>query len=154
AFYSMGDHTTGTGNMMVVNGGGQANTAWSQSVAVTAGTQYDLSAWAANVCCDATFNFNFPGSGLELIIMDGVTSTSIAAGSTGLAGVWNKLSGNWTATSTGNVTVAILNTVTALNGNDFALDDISMTAVSNTPVPASLLLLAVGLLGFGTVRRR
>ncbi|HNB82261.1 MAG TPA: hypothetical protein PLP14_09205, partial [Chitinophagaceae bacterium] len=47
-FASFGDHTTGTGNMMVVNGAGTPNVnIWCETINVNPNTWYDFSAWGA-----------------------------------------------------------------------------------------------------------
>lgn len=49
-FAACGDHTTGTGNMMVVNGAGTPNTTiWQQTVPVVPNTNYQFSCWLASV---------------------------------------------------------------------------------------------------------
>src|SRR5690606_242669 len=40
------DHTTGTGNFMIVNGAGSPVTIWQQTVTVQPNTTYYFSAWA------------------------------------------------------------------------------------------------------------
>jgi hypothetical protein len=68
AFTSFGDHTTGTGNMMVVNGAGVVGTpVWAQSsIAVTPNTDYFFSAWVTSVfaASPATLQFSINGSTL------------------------------------------------------------------------------------------
>ena len=49
-FAACDDHTSGAGNMMVVNGAGTPNQdVWCQTVAVTPNAQYVLSAWVTSV---------------------------------------------------------------------------------------------------------
>ncbi len=49
---SYGDHTTGTGNMMIVNSAtGPDNTVWQQTVAVTTHTVYNLTYWQFTSFC-------------------------------------------------------------------------------------------------------
>ncbi len=45
---SFGDHTTGTGNMMAINGASSPVNVWSQTIAVTPGSDYAFSAWFSN----------------------------------------------------------------------------------------------------------
>src|SRR5207302_998954 len=46
---SYGDHTTGSGLMLIADGSGTANTSvWSESIAVTPSTQYTFRFWASS----------------------------------------------------------------------------------------------------------
>ena len=66
-FASCNDHTSGSGNMMVVNGAGSPNQdVWCQTVAVTPNTQYVLSAWVTSVVASspALLQFNINGTPL------------------------------------------------------------------------------------------
>ena len=50
SFANIGDHTTGTGNMMIINGAGDTSKkVWFQTVAVTAFTSYTFSYWGTSV---------------------------------------------------------------------------------------------------------
>src|SRR5699024_6162533 len=51
-FTSFGDHTTGTGRMMILNGSPSPTSVWCQTIPVTPNTDYDFSAWFAN--CSAS----------------------------------------------------------------------------------------------------
>ena len=46
---SCGDHTSGSGNMMVVNGAADLQNIWCQDIDVNADTYYNFTAWAASV---------------------------------------------------------------------------------------------------------
>ena len=47
-FANCDDHTSGNGNMMVVNGSGAANNVWCQTVTVNPSTNYIFTAWASS----------------------------------------------------------------------------------------------------------
>ena len=54
-FSPCGDHTTGTGNMMIVNGSVQPNRiVWSETVTVLPNRTYDFSGWATSVFPEAS----------------------------------------------------------------------------------------------------
>ena len=48
-FAACGDHTSGGGNMMVVNGAASLQDVWCQTINVTPGAMYNFSAWVASV---------------------------------------------------------------------------------------------------------
>jgi hypothetical protein len=125
-FTSMGDHTTGSGNMLVVNGDvipGQY--VWQQTVTgLVSGRSYDFSAWGANVVSSAPAILSF--------VVDGTTIASLTP--TG-NGTWQRFSGNFTATGT-SVILRLDNAQTIANGNDFAIDDINIF-VGGTHTPPS-----------------
>ena len=63
-FSSCGDHTTGSGNMMVINGAGTPNISiYCQSVTVTPNTYYSFSTWLCSVYpgSPATLQFSING---------------------------------------------------------------------------------------------
>ena len=121
---SYGDHTTGSGLMMAINGTNVADTlVWSQTVNVTPNTDYDFSLWAS------TWSATKPGS-LE-IKFNGISFLNFTAPSK--AGVWEKQGQMWNSGSTSSLKIDILNTSSFFVGNDFALDDISLTTAGNVP---------------------
>lgn len=115
------DHTSGSGNMMVVNGAGIPNlNVWCQTVTVTPNTQYVLSAWVTSVVATspARLQFNINGSPLGPIFN--------APGSTC---VWQNYFQIWNSAGNTTATICIVNQNTTLGGNDFALDDIVFAPV-------------------------
>jgi CSLREA domain-containing protein len=125
---SYGDHTTGTGNMLALNGPSSAPaTAWSETVTVIPGVNYTFSLWVSSwyPSNPATLNFDF----------NGTTIGSFTSPST--AGVWQNFSTNWNSGTNTSVTINIVDTNTNASGNDFALDDISLSA--NAVPPGNLI---------------
>ena len=116
-FISCGDHTSGTGQMMVVNGSSVAGTnVWCQDVVVTPGTDYQFSTWisnAINTTNVAQLQFSIDG-----IPLGAVFSTS----PTGC--LWQEFSATWNSGASSTVTICINNQNIAGGGNDFMLDDI------------------------------
>ena len=143
--YTIGDHTTGTGNMMIVNPGstpGQA--AWRQTVGVTPNSIYNVSAWTMGwyvfepVAADVRLQINGTPVGSDLVLN---TPTDSA---------WKEFGGLWNSGTATSATIEIVDLQTALEGNDFSLDDVSMEAV---PEPGSGVLLLGGAVALPLVRQ-
>ncbi len=136
-----GDHTTGSGKMMVVDGSGNGgDKVWElingSSIGVVSGSTYVFSYWIRSI--SATNNAS--NSAIIGINTNGTTSAPVlVSGSAtcplGNPSVWTKVTYSWTAT-TNNAQIWITDTQTiSSSGNDFALDDISLTLA---PVSLSL----------------
>jgi hypothetical protein len=132
---SYGDHTTGSGQMMLLNAGVNPNLlAWSETVAVAPNTLYDFSAWVSSCDAIATANLDF--------VFNGGSPTRFDAPL--VAGVWENFTMAWNSGSATSLSIQVYDRNTTLVGNDFALDDISLTAA---PEPRCLALLAVAAAG-------
>jgi len=122
---SMGDHTTGTGLMLVVNGGANPNQfIWSETVNVASNTIYALSGWAADVDVGtdtAPPNLVFTINGVQL-----GTPVLVPGSSSG----WQSFTTLWNSQSSTQAVVQISDLTTQYFGNDFALDDLLFAAVS------------------------
>lgn len=116
-FQSFGDHTTGNGNMLVVNGADVlGQNVWCQTVAVTPNTDYAFSAWLASAVS---------GSPAELVFtINGATiGTPLLA--PWATGQWVNFYSVWNSGANTSATICITNQNSQDSGNDFALDDIS-----------------------------
>jgi gliding motility-associated-like protein len=121
-FSVCGDHTTGTGNMLIANGSGLANTiVWSQTVTVTPGVNYVFSFWEANALNAVEV------SSLQLYI-NNVPISSIVPTST-TACTWLQNTGFWNSGGATTAILSIVNQSTLTSGNDFAIDDIFFAPV-------------------------
>lgn len=117
-FVAMGDHTTGDGLMMVINGSTQtdAPVAWSQVIEVDPFTDHTFSMWAANLFGSAPSEIEVRINGLALgesIRVDPELAE------------WNEHTRIW---NSGDASVALIEIVflsLEFGGNDTALDDIS-----------------------------
>jgi len=161
SWYSFGDHTSGEGNYLIVNGAtstirGDSKTAWQQTVTAKAGTKYFFEAWASNICCNSTFGGSVAPSDLTFTVDDGTTVTTLGTFTTNPAkpGVWVGLSNTFTTTAAGPLTLRIVNSNLAASGNDFGIDDLNFGTRSAVPDAATWSLFVAGFALVGTAARR
>jgi hypothetical protein len=116
---SYGDHTTGSGNMMVANGALVPNTLlWSQTVVVDPATHYHFSFWSSSW---------YPASPARLEVL--VNGVSLGTATAPLqAGVWGQFTAAWDSGTATTATIQIFDRNTDFSGNDFAIDDLSLTS--------------------------
>lgn len=117
---SFGDHTTGTGNMMAVNGSSSPTSIWCQTIPVTTFTDYSFSAWAANWSTSST---GAAAPVLQFQINSALIGTPLIL--TSAPGVWTNFAATWNSGPATTATICIYDLCTVLGGNDFSLDDIS-----------------------------
>lgn len=121
-FTSFGDHTTGSGKMLIVNGASIANIiVWTQNINVSPHTDYVFSAWATSVNPQNTAQLQFSINGSPLGSTINPSSDD---------GVWQYFTTTWNSGNlSGPVPIALINQNIAANGNDFAVDDIVFAPV-------------------------
>jgi len=125
-FTPMGDHTTGTGNMMIINGGPTPVDVWCQTIAVTPNTDYDFSAWFAN-CSSVTIPPDVPTLQFRINgVLQGVPTSVTAA-----PGTWVNFATTWNSGPSTSATICIYDAVTTAAGNDFVIDDITFRSICN-----------------------
>ncbi len=136
-----GDHTTGTGQFLIVDVAGSANTndMWRQTVSVSPNTSYNLQAWLATWT-------SYPAATINVLV-DGVAVGSMAAPS---GATWMQRTVSFTTGSVSSIVLALRPATFFQPGDDVAVDDMTLTAV---PAPAATLVLAGGSLLL-TRRRR
>jgi MYXO-CTERM domain-containing protein len=144
------DHTRGNsdGHFMIVNGTDSGfGPAWGQTVSVSPGTEYNLSAWFASL---------YPASvaGLSLRVFPAVDrGFEPLAGVDFVApsdlGVWAEQTLAFNSGIYSAVTVEIWDINQAFSGNDYAIDDIALREV---PAPGAVAMM--GLVGVAGIRRR
>lgn len=163
AWFSFGDKTTGTGNYLIVNGAtstidGDSKVAWQQTVTAAANTKYFFEAFASNICCNSSFTGSIAPSNLTFTVDNGTTVTTLQTFTTNPAapGVWVGLSNSFTSGAAGTLTLRIVNSNLASSGNDFGIDNISLSTQTTVPEPATWALLIGGftMVGFAARRRR
>lgn len=126
--------------MMIGNGADQPGVVvWGENVPVAQHTIYHFSVWSTSWDPSAT-----PLPDLQLSINGAVIGDLIISS---VAGLWQQTSFPWDSGSNSTANLSIMDLSTVGIGNDFALDDIALTAPVPTPEPASLLLLVMPLAG-------
>ncbi len=121
ALSACGDHTDGSGNMMLVNGAPAADVGvWSQTITVTPNTNYAFSTWIQALWPPNPAQLSFSINGKD--IGSQITATLPTCN-------WTQFYTTWNSGNTTTATIAIVNKNTQIQGNDFALDDISFAPV-------------------------
>jgi gliding motility-associated-like protein len=111
------DHTTGSGNFMVVNGAGTPGlNVWCQTVNVNPNTDYYFSTWVSTVAAGnpAMLQFSINGIPLGNVFNAPVT-----------VGTWSNFFTTWNSGANTTAQICVVNQNTLQNGNDFGLDDIT-----------------------------
>jgi hypothetical protein len=151
-FITAVDHTSGSGNLLVVNGATIDQRVWySSAIPVLPNTTHLFGAWIMNACCDPSY-----GHGTDpvspAVLSFYANGTLLATGSTDSLGVWEWLSASWNSGGATFVDLELRNSNLAWSGNDFGVDDIYFGSVSE---PSTVALVAVcPLLMFLSRRRR
>lgn len=111
------DHTTGSGNMMVINGAGSLQIIWCQEITVMPNTLYIFQAFGASVISSspAQLQFSVDGTPIGSVLNLGSTTCN-----------WQQFYAIWNSGNQTDVEICIINQNTAASGNDFALDDIGL----------------------------
>jgi gliding motility-associated-like protein len=124
--FSVGDHTSGFGNLMMVNGSGTPGTnVFCQTIAVNPNTNYNFSTWVSSLNTGLQAQLQFYVNGISL----GSVFTAPASINT-----WAQFFSVWNSASNTSASICIVNQNSSLSGNDFALDDISFQECL-TPCP-------------------
>lgn len=118
------DHTTGTGNFMVVNGSGTPNSSvWCQTIAVQPNTDYVFSTWVSTLAIGSPailqFSINGATIGDPFNAPDGLNT-------------WSEFYSTWNSGAATTATICIVNQNTSTGGNDFGIDDIFFSALCSS----------------------
>ncbi len=133
-FAPTGDHTTGTGNMLIVNGATDGSpAAWRETLTVSLGATYNFGVWVSTAVA---------GGPADLIVK--VNGTQLGASFTAPeeTGTWVSLTRQWNSGASTSALIEIVDTNLNRFPNDFYIDDVSFGAV---PEPISLAGLGLGI---------
>ncbi len=124
-FCTTGDHTSGTGNYMIVNGAPSITNVWCQNMTVATNTWYRFSFWGMNVCavCGDAPQFSISINGTP-------ASNPCATFTFNTICSWKYYEVFWHSGSSTSANICVTNLNTYLGGNDFALDDIEFRSCS------------------------
>ena len=115
---AFGDHTTGSGNMLICDGAVTERYVWQQTLTVEPHEEYVLHFWFASVQTNAIFPPSFQP------FADGVAlGDSLAADP---SGAWTEYTAAYNAGESTTVALSLVDTSTEEAQNDFALDDVSL----------------------------
>ena len=131
------DHTTGTGNFMIVNGfpGSPQPVVWTTTVAVVPGVSYYFSAWALSL--NSVGNYAVLQFRVNNTLVGTTAPLPARANNNNPPYNWTQFYGTWTAPAgVFSVPIDIVDFQTAASGNDFGLDDISFATLA--PLPATI----------------
>jgi len=117
-FVNFGDHTTGAGKLLVVNGATAGNPAvWRQAIAIDPNTAYRFQAWVGTAVAGGPANLMLRIDGIQIgpsyVLPDGT-------------GSWVLWEQPWTSSAGGSHTFEIINANTSRFPNDFYLDDLGL----------------------------
>ena len=140
-----GDHTTGHGLMMLVNGSEYVGHIWKQTVAVTPNTNYEFSVWVKN-----SYQRDYS-------LQSQVDNVDVGGVFTPISDEWELYKAVWSSGAKTTAEFSIVSLGTSYGGNDYALDDIQLTSEASVPEidPAgmgSVLALVTG--GLALIERR
>lgn len=140
-FATIGDHTTGSGLMLIANGATTANQeVWRQTVPVVPGVDYDFSAWVVNGALDlSTLQFRING------VQIGADFTPPGPP----PATWTQFTADWNAGAATTAQIEIVETTLSFFGNDFYLDDITFV-----PEPSGAALIAIAATALAAARSR
>ena len=115
-YFSGHDHTTGSGDFMIVNGGRSSLKVWRQTIPVTPNTTYTFGLWISrmNYYDTAQIRVTINGSQLGAIFTPPVVTN-----------IWQRVLRTWNSGMQTTATIEIVDMKTSVVGNDFGLDDIT-----------------------------
>lgn len=142
------DHTHGdaNGRYMIINGADNGDgPAWTQTVAISPGSSYTLSAWFSSLHPAAIANLEWRLVGDDSLIL----SPGFLAPAS--VGTWDLRTFEFNSGANSSLTIELWDTSGIASGNDYAVDDIALNM--NIPAPGVLALFTLGLAPMRRSRR-
>jgi hypothetical protein len=144
---SFGDHTTGTGLMLMANGHPFATAyVWRETLPVAQGTVYTLSGWTASFGHATSLD---PSPAVLRFTINGTIVGNVNVSN--VPGTWTSFSHTWNSGGAVIADIRIADLNAASNGNDFALDDLGFAPI---PEPCAGAMLACATVLIGARRKR
>ena len=114
----IGDHTTGTGNMLIVDGYPTSGTSfWCESIPVTPNTNYIFSYWSALL--------HTPSPSIQIMINGSVVGATFSP----TTSAWANYQVEWNSGAATTASICLTDLSIIGGGNDFAVDDISLEPI-------------------------
>jgi gliding motility-associated-like protein len=145
-FNNCGDHTSGSGNMLLINGSTTPNvTVYCQTVNVTPNTNYAFTTWLSSMNSVNPALLQFSINGINLGNTFNASSNSCD---------WNQFYSTWNSGTNNTASICIVNQNSLALGNDFALDDIGFFELCNSidSVTVTVNNLSINLFAQDTIR--
>ena len=152
-FLPIGDHTTGSGLMLLVDAAtysGPPPSFWMETISVTANTNYTFSGFAREVSTDPNL------ASLRFLVGTTAIGPDFTLQPASLSGGWLQFSNTFNSGSSTSITLGIADaSPNTAFGNDFVIDDLTLNP-SAVPEPGSLVLMGIGavvMAGYGSWSR-
>jgi hypothetical protein len=144
---SFGDHTTGTGLMLFVDGSPIPSSAfWSQTVTLAANTDYTFSGFIRVVSSMSPPIIQLFGNSVALGSAFATQQQTTS---------WQSFTESFNSGANTSITFNLVDTNLLGRGNDFAIDDLSLVTTASVPEPGSIFLASLGMsVAFAVARSR
>jgi len=115
SYFSGKDHTTGSGNFMIINGARPSLTVWQQTIPVKSFTKYAFGVWISTMITlsPAQIQFSINGSQVGSVF-----------NAPDYANQWVQVFITWNSGSATTAAITIKDILPVLEGNDFGIDDL------------------------------
>ncbi|MBX2920707.1 MAG: gliding motility-associated C-terminal domain-containing protein [Chitinophagaceae bacterium] len=109
------DHSSGSGNFMIINGARPDLVVWRQTVPVNPNTNYAFGAWISTLIASNTASIRFSINGIQLGNIFSAPD---------IPNLWERYFTEWNSGSSTSAEIEIVNIYPEASGNDFGIDDI------------------------------
>lgn len=108
------DHTTGSGNFMIINGAHPSLIVWRETITVTPNTNYAFGAWVCSLVNNSPAQLRFSINGVQL---GPIYFTPSAVNQ------WTQFYITWNSGANTSAVIELVDVLPLASGNDFGLDD-------------------------------